>query len=314
VRVGQYYVDGINEREKKVYEFYGDIWHGCKECFPNNRTTILNPYNGISMQTLHKNLEKRETYIKNLGYDMITLWECKLKSMRKNDNSINKFFIEQINLLKDKKHRSPLHPKDSFFGGRCTASKLYHVCDSDEKFFYMDFTSLYPFVVKGKRYPIGHPIRITENFDPNISVYEGFIFCKILPPRNLYFAVLPVRVRNKLIFPLCLRCAHDQNNQDCFHVEAERCLLGTWTTMELKKALEKSYKLIEVYEIWHFRELSPQRTGEPGIFTDFINTYIKLKVESSGWPKNDMSENEKDEYVQLYKEREDIILKKEDID
>jgi hypothetical protein len=314
VRVGQYYVDGINEREKKVYEFYGDIWHGCKECFPNNRSTILNPYNGVSMQTLHKNLEKRESYIKNLGYDMITLWECKLKSMRKNDKSINKFFIEHINQLKDKKHRPPLHPKDSFFGGRCAASKLYHVCDSDEKIFYMDFTSLYPFVVKRKRYPIGHPIRITENFDPNISVYEGFIFCKILPPRNLYFAVLPVRMRNKLIFPLCLKCAYDQNNQDCFHIDAERCLVGTWTTMELKKALEKSYKLIEVYEIWHFRELSPQHIGEPGIFTEFINTYIKLKVESSGWPKNDMSENEKDEYVQLYKEREDIILKKEDID
>jgi len=314
VRVGQYFVDGINEPEKKVYEFYGDIWHGCKECFPNNRSTIINPYSGISMQTLFENLEKRESYIKNLGYEMITLWECKLRSMRKKDKNIDKFFNEQINYLKNKKHRPPLHPKDSFFGGRCTASKLYHSCNSDEKIFYMDFTSLYPYVVKRKRYPIGHPIRITRNFDPNISVYEGFIFCKVLPPNDLYFAVLPVRMRNKLIFPLCFKCALDQNNENCYHVEAKRCLVGTWTTMEIKKALEKNYKMIEIYEIWHFPELSPKHDGEPGIFTEFINTYIKLKVESSGWPRDDMTDEEKDEYVQLYREKEGINLNKENID
>ena len=54
--------------------------------------------------------------------------------------------------------------------------------------------------------------------------------------------------------------------------------------------------------VYHFSELSPQNSSEKGLFTDFINEYIKLKVEASGWPKDGMQESEKDEYVKLYKE------------
>ncbi len=84
VRVDQCFVNGINETEKKVYEFYGGIWHSCKECFPNNRSTILNPYSGIWMKTFFwKFREKRILYKKKIWATMIKLWECKLISMRK---------------------------------------------------------------------------------------------------------------------------------------------------------------------------------------------------------------------------------------
>ena len=81
-----------------------------------------------------------------------------------------------------------LNPRDALFGGRTNAFKLYHKCEAGEKIKYYDFTSLYPFVQKYCRYPVGHPIIITENFG-NVLDYFGIIKCKILPPKRLYIPV-----------------------------------------------------------------------------------------------------------------------------
>lgn len=311
VKIGRYFVDGIIERSKKVYEYYGCIWHGCKMCFPTNRSVTCNPFNGQSMENLYNYVEKKEKHIRKLGYEIISEWDCKLKSLRNSNKSIDNYFIQHLKYLKNKKFKPPLNPRDSFFGGRCTAFKLFHDCEPDEKIFYYDFTSLYPFVVKRKQYPIGHPIRITNDFDQNITNYKGFIFCKILPPKHLYFPVLPVRLRQKLIFPLCFKCSLTENPNDCDHGDEDRSIVGTWVTMEIEKAIEKGYRIIEIYEIWHFPKLLPQNQSEKGLFTEFINTFIKLKVEASGWPKNGMTESEKDDYIKLYYEKENIKLDKE---
>ena len=134
-----------------------------------------------------------------------------------------------------------------------------------------------------------------------------------MPPKDLYFPVLPIRIRERLIFPLCNKCALEEIFDECEHDEKERSLVGVWTTMELKKAIELKYKITEIYEVWHFPKLSPNLSNENGLFKDFINTYIKLKVEASGYPKNDMTKVEKDEYIRLYKEKEEIELDKDNI-
>ena len=41
----------------------------------------------------------------------------------------------------------------------------------------------------------------------------------------------------------------------CTHLlEEDRSLTGTWVTIELFEALDRGYKLLEVYEVWHFPE------------------------------------------------------------
>ncbi len=57
-----------------------------------------------------------------------------------------------------------LNPRDSLFGGRTNALKLYHKASEDERISYVDFTSLYPFVQARKTYPIGHPEIILKRF------------------------------------------------------------------------------------------------------------------------------------------------------
>ena len=93
---------------------------------------------------------------------------------------------------------NPLEPRDAFYGGRTEAFTLLQ---KDHDITYVDVTSLYPYINKTGKIPIGHPEIITEGFT-DTQQYEGLIKCKILPPRGLYIPVLPVKMNNKLLFTL----------------------------------------------------------------------------------------------------------------
>ena len=107
---------------------------------------------------------------------------------------------------------------------------------------YNDICSLYPFVNKNRRYPISHPVINRENFQ-DISNYFGLIKCKVLTPCKLYHGVLPVRIKSKLLFPLCKQCVLDTCSE-CRHSEDQRAFWGTFTTIEVQKAIEKGYKIL----------------------------------------------------------------------
>ncbi len=100
----------------------------------------------------------------------------------------------------------PIQVRDCLYGGRTNPLWLYYLCKLNEKIHYSDITSLYPFVQKYMCYPVGHPTIITENFQ-DFESYFGIAKCTILPPRNLYLPVLPVKLNNRLILTLCNQCA-----------------------------------------------------------------------------------------------------------
>ena len=232
-KIGNYYCDGVFKEMNIIFEFYGCIFHGSLDCFPNRRNIITNPINGQSMEKLYCNTIERETYLKSKGFSLTVKWECKLNSEIRTSKIIAEFYSRHLRNLKNSKIKPPLNVRDSFFGGRCSAIKLYHELNEElnEKIHYFDVTSLYPFVVKTKKYPVGHPVVIKNPEISRINDYNGFVFLKILPPKNLYLPVLPVRFKNKLIFPLCYECAKIQNNKICKHDDNSRSIVGTYTTM-----------------------------------------------------------------------------------
>ncbi|VDH90149.1 Hypothetical predicted protein [Mytilus galloprovincialis] len=179
----------------------------------------------------------------------------------------------------------PLEPREAFYGGRTEAFTMYKEAAKDESINYYDVTSLYPFINKTGKIPLGHPLIITENFK-NIDAYEGLVKCKINPPRNLYLPVLPSRIKGKLMFGLCRTCMEDGVTENCCHNVDSRALTGTWVSDEIKKAVEKGYEIEEIYEVWHFENVSQYdpllRQG--GVFTEYVNTFLKIKQEASGWP------------------------------
>ena len=198
--------------------------------------------------------------------------------------------------------------ENRFFGGRTNNLKFYHEAKSDEIIYYYDFTSLYPYVLKTYEYPIGHPKIIQDNFDYSLNSYFGFVKCTVDPPRKLYLPVLPLTIENKLIFPLCKECAKEFNQEDCLHNESQRELTNTWTTIELKVAIEKGYKIKKIYQVLNYKDSNTK------IFKDYINMWLKIKQESSGYPNWCTNDIAKDEYIKKYYEKEEINLDKSKIE
>ena len=166
-------------------------------------------------------------------------WECDCNKSLKQCPKLQ----EQI---KKMSWFSPLNPRDGFFGGRTGMAKCHYKTDKEQQILYEDFTSLYPTINKYGTYPIGHPQIIVNPSDQNIASYFGIAKVDVLAPEKLLHPVLPVKLNEKLLLSLCVKCAVDQAEQPwfertnlCPHSDEERTITGTWCTPELLKAVEK---------------------------------------------------------------------------
>ena len=72
VRVGRYKVDGLSDDEKVVYEFLGDFWHGNPAVYKSEElnSVVKKTFKELHDKTLHK-----VSYLKSLGYEVVTKWE-----------------------------------------------------------------------------------------------------------------------------------------------------------------------------------------------------------------------------------------------
>ena len=307
-RICGHCVDGYHRESRTIYEFHGCYWHGCPTHFPDRET--IHKQSCQTMGQLYTNTNYLMQKFKDNGYLVIEMWECEYDKRYKEDEEFRKTVDSHFTNL------DPLRPRDALFGGRTNSTKLYHEIDetSLDEIKYIDVCSLYPTVCKYGLFPLGHPTILSqENVDKdNIEQYEGLIKCKVLPPRDLFHPVLPYKCNNKLMFPLCRTCAERCDpSQKCTHSEDdERTLVGTWVSIELKAALEKGYELLDVYEVWHFPETTQydKKTGEGGIFTKYIDVFLKVKQESSGYPEWYKTEADKEKFIRDYFEAEGISL------
>ncbi|XP_055344931.1 uncharacterized protein LOC129592829 [Paramacrobiotus metropolitanus] len=229
------------------------------------------------MRQAFEEFEDRVEYIQNLGYSVTVMWSCEWLQKRL-DPVIDQFVSSQ-------NYREPLNPRAAFKGGRTNASRLHYSVKNDEKILHYDVVSLYPCVNKKKEYP-----------------YYGLVYCKVLPPDECLFPVLPSTIKGKLIFTLCRACATAKATTFCKHSDEERCLEGVWVTVELHHALDVGYKVITVYEVWHWD------TKEAGLFAKYMDLFLKVKMEASGWPNWCNTPEKRAAFVQLVKEREGIDL------
>ena len=76
---------------------------------------------------------------------------------------------------------------------------------------------------------------------------------------------------------MCKTCAEAKNQNECKHTDAERAFIGTWTTDEVNKAIDKSYKVLRTYEVWHFDKSTDV------LFKGYIRNFMKIKLESSNY-------------------------------
>ena len=295
-------VDGYHEDTQTVFQFHGCFWHGCTSCYPNRHEKHFR----LNDRTFYDVFEKTKQHtqkIKDKGFNVVEIWECQWNEAKKTNPEIQEF-VNRLEFVE------PLNPRDAFCGGRTNATKLYHQTSDTEKIHYIDYTSLYPWVNKTPVYPKGHPIIISQPDSTNISNYFGLVKCRIRAPYGLYHPVLPFRSEGKLTFPLCSTCVTTEMKKPmhersavCEHREDQRSMIGTWCTPELERVLELGYEIEHMYEIWHFPET------QEGLFKAYVNKWLKLKQEASGWPEwvGD-NEEKRAQYVQDYEEKEGIRL------
>ena len=107
-----------------------------------------------------------------MGYIVITKWSCELLTDLIQDESL-KTFVKSLNIQK------PINLRDCYFGGRTNAFVLHKKFTNSEKGHYVDFTSLYPDILKYKRFPVGHPARIVNKFHGiSTEKYDGNCNCE----------------------------------------------------------------------------------------------------------------------------------------
>ena len=297
---GEEFVDGLDD--KTVYEFLGCLWHGCPTCCNHQRHRYYGANPDRALYELYEATEAKMLRLQQAGFQVKVQWECAWNTQVKSTPSIQSFLSTLV-------ATPPLQPRDAFFGGRTGAVALYHQAGPGEKIYYVDVTSLYPWVNKTARYPLGHPTIYYEPDDQDLDSYFGIALVTIVPPRGLYHPVLPVRHGGKLTFPLCMACVQKEQPKplherraECFHSDQERQLQGTWCTPEIQEAVTRGYKLVRIHEVWHFEN------SRKGLFKDYVNTWLQIKQESAGWPRWCQTQEQKQRYKRQYKEKEGITL------
>ena len=298
-----YFVDGYDEQTRTVYEFNGCLFHGCRNCYPNRQAKHYCAPDR-TVQELYNATEAKRMALLHAGYNVFECWECQWDEQVQTNEAVQQFF-NCFDLV------APLNPRDAFYGGRTGAVSLHAVAGEGEEIRYVDITSLYPWVNKNCTYPIGHPTIITQPTDQSLDSYFGIATVDILPPPGLYHPVLPVRAGGKLTFPLCGKCVEQElqkpmlcRSHYCAHSDADRTLRGTWCTPELLKAIEKGYTLIKIHEVWNFAE-HQRRTG---LFKDYVNKWLQVKQEASGWPSWCETLEDKRNFIINYQQKEGIRL------
>ena len=104
------------------------------------------------------------------------------------------------------------------------------------------------------------------------------------------------------------------NQGRCAHSDDERCIIGSWLTDEVRKAVDMGYGLVKVFEFWEYSVTCFDKdTNSGGLFAEYVNMFLKFKQESSVFPSWVKSEDDKDRYIEDYRRSEGIAPDKASI-
>ena len=97
--------------------------------------------------------------------------------------------------------------------------------------------------------------------------------------------------------------------------DEDRAMTGTWCTPELQTAVPLGYRVLKIYEVYHWKETTQYKpeTKEGGVFAFYINTFLKFKQEASDPPDWVKTPDDIQEYIDWYFEKEGVSLDGEKI-
>uniref|UniRef100_A0AC34GYE9 DNA-directed DNA polymerase n=1 Tax=Panagrolaimus sp. ES5 TaxID=591445 RepID=A0AC34GYE9_9BILA len=280
-------------------------WHGCSKCFLPD--TLLR--SGVTNLQAMEKTEARKQKIIAEGFDVKTIKSCEVLEERKNNKEMDEYFKNAII------YDAAISFREAFTGGRTHPSALHAVSDEVDEIVYKDIVSLYPYINYSTSYPLGFP-KIHKFNDHKVSwkkpednPFKGLIKCFVLPPTNLTLAVLPLRVKNRLLFPLCATCGEHfkgkntrMESYECKHSDQQRGFVTTVTHLELNLCLKHNYEVTQLFRVYEYTEWSSD------VFKSYVRRFLRLKIENSGWPAEIRTDLEKTQYIESYKRLFDIDI------
>ena len=293
-RIGDFFVFSADPTNKIAYEFLGCYWHSC-------------PCQGATHDPQkYSSCLSRLSKIRSIGWKLEVMKECEFRKHQKE----TLFFKQRMEYWGKMKRYDGCNLSEAFYGGRCTNLSFFRKCEQNEVIEYFDVVSEYPYCLKYRPLPFGIPQEISTNLDYTLESYGNLGFAKvsILPPQNLRLPVLPARINGKQIYTLCRKCAELEQQTECSHEIEDRCLTSTYTLCELKEALKRNYKII-----WMTQVLVYEDTGIINPYRDYVDLFLKIKQEASGWPDWVKTEEDQDKYIDDFFERENVKLDKQNI-
>lgn len=214
------------------------------------------------LEIMHK---YRKIIFENAGIDMITctsLATMSLKSFRvtlkekiQNPFIYLWFDIERKRFIYKYQKYEEGFVRRSYYGGRNEVFNLNLV----ENAVYIDRVSMYPSVMKFKKFPVGIPVwendkgKLMEIIKGNID-YEGFIECQIIPNKQKY-PILPERINKRILFTSCKKT-------------------NVYAIPELRFAYKMGYKIKPIVGLIFEQSAF--------VFREFVDKFYKIKSENKG--------------------------------
>jgi hypothetical protein len=76
----KYRADGFCKENNTIYEFHGDFWHGNPNIYKDND---INTITKCTYKELYEKTLKKEERLKNLGYNLVVIWEYDWKKLNR---------------------------------------------------------------------------------------------------------------------------------------------------------------------------------------------------------------------------------------
>jgi len=82
----------------------------------------------------------------------------------------------------------------------------------------------------------------------------------------------------------------------------------------VRLAIDKGYKILEIEDVYLYEvsRYNPD-TGEGGLFVEYINTFLKLKAQASGYPTWIRTPDDEDLCIRQFHQNEGIRLNRDSI-
>jgi hypothetical protein len=90
--------------------------------------------------------------IEDTGYTVVSIWGCEFRKLLRDTPSLENELCSHPYIK-----NAPINIRDALYGGRTEAIRTYYRVKDGEEIRYVDVISLYPYICKYGKFPVGHP-------------------------------------------------------------------------------------------------------------------------------------------------------------